>query len=42
MQELDDLSVTMMKRMGMGLLPAFTRANRMGDLDALLEGPGYV
>ena len=40
MQELDDPSVAMMKRMGMELLPALTRANCMGDLDALLEGLG--
>lgn len=40
MQELDDLSVAMMERMGVELLPALTRANRMGDLDALLEGLG--
>ena len=40
MQELDDLSVAMMERMGIELLPALTRANRMGDLDALLEGLG--
>ena len=40
MQELDDLSVAMMERMGMELLPALTRANRLGDLEALLEGLG--
>ena len=40
MQELDDLSVAMMERMGLELLPALTRANRMGDLEALLAGLG--
>lgn len=40
MQELDDLSIAMMERMGIELLPALTRANRMGDLEALLEGLG--
>lgn len=37
MQELDDLSAAMMERMGQELLPALTRANRMGDLETLLE-----
>ena len=40
MQELDDLSTAMLERMGHELLPALTRANRMGDLDTLLETLG--
>lgn len=40
MQELDDLSVAMMERMDQELLPALTRANRMGDLEALLGALG--
>ena len=40
MQELDDLSVAMMERMGTELLPALTRANRMGELEALFAGLG--
>lgn len=40
MQELDDLSSAMLERMGQELLPALTRANRMGDLEALLETLG--
>lgn len=40
MQELDDLSTAMMERMGQELLPALTRANRMGDLDTLLKTLG--
>lgn len=38
MREHDDLSVAMMERMGTELLPALTRANRMGELEALLAG----
>lgn len=40
MQELDDLSISMMERMGQELLPALTKANRTGDLEALLESLG--
>lgn len=40
MQELDDLSSAMLERMGKELLPALTRANRMGDLETLLETLG--
>lgn len=40
MQELDDLSTAMLERMGQELLPALTRANRMGDLETLLETLG--
>lgn len=38
--ELDDLYQKMTERMGQDLLPAITRANRMGDLDGLLESLG--
>lgn len=38
--ELDDLYQKMTERMGQDLLPAITRANRMGDLDELLESLG--
>ena len=40
LQELDDLSAAMLERMGKELLPALTRANRMGDLETLLETLG--
>ncbi len=40
MQELDDLSIAMMERMGKELLPALTRANRLGGLEELLSALG--
>lgn len=42
MQELDDLSTAMLGRMGQELLPALTRANRMGDLEDFLETLGMA
>lgn len=40
LQELEDLSDAMLERMDQDLLQALTRANRMGELEALLEALG--